>query len=248
LANYIKKGSSSLPNLMDGDGALYNINNGQTIPIILFNALGWTRSEVVMLPVNRNDLVVIDSNQNKVNSQISPAVGGNITSKYQLFFPATVPGLGYATYFVQSPASDFIEMSSKKPDYIVEDTTIANSIVQINISSTTNLISSITNLKSGITVTLSETLQQYTSQNSGAYAFGPAGPSFAINNSPTTTISKGAVVDEITTTFSNWAKQTIRVYHSAGNSDIEEFVEFWFDIGPLPSHVEVITLYVFLLA
>jgi len=88
-----------------------------------------------------------------------------------------------------------------------------------------------------------ERIQQYTSENSGAYAFGPAGPSFPVTSSPVTTISRGAIADEITTTFSSWAKQTIRIYHANGNTEIEEFVDMWFDIGPLPSHTEVITLF-----
>jgi len=133
--------------------------------------------------------------------------------------------------------------SLKKPTYIVEDTVLENSIIAINISSTTNLIGSITNLKSGLTLPVSQTLAQYTSVHSGAYAFGPAGPSFPITNSPTTTISRGPIVDEIVTRFSPWAKQTIRLYTSAGNPDIESFVEMWFDIGPLPSRTEVITLF-----
>jgi hypothetical protein len=242
LGNFIKK-SSTLPVLSGGFRAVTNIANSETVPLILFNSLGWTRSEIVIIPVNRAGLVVLDSSQNKLTSQISPAVGGNVTSQYNLFFEATVPALGYATYFIQAPAaSDFIE-PIPNPTFIVEDTLIENSIIQINISSTTNLISSIKNLKSGVTLTLSETIQQYTSKNSGAYAFGPAGPSFSLTSTPTTTISRGAIADEITTTFNKWAKQTIRVYHSSGNSDVEEFVEFWFEIGPLPSHTEIISLF-----
>jgi hypothetical protein len=239
--NLVKKTGGSTPSLMGGVGGVANISNSETIAVVLFNPLGWSRAEIVILPVNRADLTVYDSNQMKLTSQISPAVGGNITSKYHLFFTVTVSGLGYATYFIEAPASDFIEVPNK-PVKIVEDTMVQNSIIAINISSATNLIGSITNLKSGLTLSVAQTLQQYTSLHSGAYAFGPAGPSFPIA-SPTTTISRGPIADEITTKFNNWAKQTIRVYHAGGNSDVEQFAEIWFDIGPLPSRTEVITLF-----
>jgi len=80
LGNFLKKGSSSVPTLRSGDSALLNINNGQTVPVILFNSLGWSRSEIVMLPVNRNDLIVLDRSQNKLVSQINISSGTNLIS------------------------------------------------------------------------------------------------------------------------------------------------------------------------
>jgi len=38
----------------------------------------------------------------------------------------------------------------------------------------------------------------------------------------------------------SYAKQTIRLYTAGGNTDVENFVEIAFDIGPLPSHREVV--------
>jgi len=38
----------------------------------------------------------------------------------------------------------------------------------------------------------------------------------------------------------SYAKQTIRLYTAGGNPDVENFVEIVFDIGPLPSHREVV--------
>jgi len=241
LGNLIKKPNSNVPSLMGGVQAVTNITNGQTVAVVLFNSLGWTRSEVVVVPVNRADVVVYDSSMTKLTIQVSPAVGGNITSKYHLFFTAKVPALGYATYFVQVPSSEFEGYPMRAPEAA---TVFQNSIVAINISSTTNLITGIANLKSGVSLDVSQTLAQYTSLNSGAYAFGPAGPSFPISSStPTTTATRGAIADEITTVFSSWSKQTIRVYHANGNPDIESYVDILFDIGPLPSRTEVITLF-----
>jgi hypothetical protein len=243
LGNIIKKGTSAVPSLSGGFAGITNITSGQTVALVLFNPLGWSRSDVVVLPVNRQDLTVWDSNQNKITSQTVTAVGGNITSQYHLFFQASIGALGYTTYFIAAPATDFKPVE-EKINYIVEDTVLENSVLSVNISSSTNLISTITNKKSGVTVNVQQTLAQYRSQNSGAYAFGPAGPSFPVTTStPTTTISRGGIADEVTTTFNSWAKQTIRLYHFNGQADAENFVEIFFTIGPLPSQTEVITIF-----
>jgi len=92
-------------------------------------------------------------------------------------------------------------------------------------------------------------LLKYVSKTSGAYAFGPAGPAFPFSlGAPTTTITTGPVVSEITQVFpygtkTSFAKQTIRLYTAGGVEEVENFVEIIFDIGPLPSATEIITLF-----
>jgi len=89
---------------------------------------------------------------------------------------------------------------------------------------------------------------EYVSAHSGAYAFAPAGPAYPISDvAPRTSVSRGSVVTEITQIFpsmtnnsNSYAKQTIRLYDASGSADVESFVEIVFDIGPLPSHREVI--------
>jgi len=240
-----------VPSLTAGTDDITNINNGETVALLLFNSLGWTRTEVVKVPVNRTDLLVVDSSNNKIPFQISPAVGGNITSKYHLFFAAKVGPVGFQTVFVSAPAFtdrtiptvETIEITAESGDYV-----IANSFLSVNISSSTRRISSITNKKSGVTINVDQNLLQYTSKSSGAYSFGPAGPAFPISSvPPTTTVTIGPVVTEITQVFpspkGSFAKQTIRLYTAGGVEDVENFVEIVFDIGPLPSSTEVITLF-----
>jgi len=244
----VKKPASTAPSLQGGAEAVAKISNGQTVAVVLFNPLGWTRSEVVILPANRGDLTVLDSKLNKVPFQISAAKGGNITSSYHLFIPAQVGPLGFTTYFVQAPSSNDNSNLENENEYQVGDSTIENSLLSITFSGTTNLISSITNKKSGVTIPVQQTLAQYTSAHSGAYAFGPAGTSYPVSSTaPTITISRGSVADEITQVFNtpgkSYAQQTVRVYHAGADADIENYVEVVFDIGPLPSRVEVVSLF-----
>jgi len=83
-------------------------------------------------------------------------------------------------------------------------------------------------------------LLKYISAHSGAYAFTPAGPASPVTSSPpTTVVSKGPLVNEVYQTFSNYAKQTVRLFN-ASSADIESYLEINFDLGPLPSHYEIV--------
>jgi len=123
---------------------------------------------------------------------------------------------------------------------------LSNSILSVTISGTTGRMSSITNKKSSLTVAVDQNLMEYTSAHSGAYAFGPAGPAVPVASAaPTTTLIKGPLFDQVYQVYSpekSIAKQTIRVYNGdGGNADIENNVEILFDLGPLPSHKEIVT-------
>jgi len=113
----------------------------------------------------------------------------------------------------------------------------------VNISGTTGRVSSVTNKKNGLTVAVDQNLLRYTSQHSGAYAFGPTGPAVPVNTqAPTTQMTAGAVFSQVYQVFAgSYAKQTVRLYNGNGDADVENHVEFSFDLGPLPSHAEIVT-------
>jgi len=189
---------------------------------------------------------VQDSSLVNITYQISPAVGGNITSKYHLFFVATVAPLGFQTYFVSVTPSyqkKQTEVKMKKLNIPSSDDVVENKFLRVTVSGTTGRISSIINKETGVFVNVDQNLMKYISKNSGAYAFGPVGPATPLSASETpTSITSGPLVTEITQYFPS-AQQTIRLYNYGGNEDVENFVELVFDIGPLNSGVEVITLF-----
>jgi len=211
----------------------------------LFNSLGWMRHELIVIPVNRQDLVVTDASGAKVTAQISVAMGPNTTARYELFFHAMVGPLGFNTYFVSAPGAGHSPSTFTSEPIDVEfpaaDTILENSILRVTVSGTTGLISSITNKKSGVNLNVQQNLMRYTSSRSGAYAFTPTGAASPVTSSPpTTVVSTGPIVNEVHQTFTNYAKQTIRLFNASGNADIEGYLEINFDLGPLPSHSEIV--------
>jgi len=89
-----------------------------------------------------------------------------------------------------------------------------------------------------------QNLLSYTSQESGAYAFAPAGPAKPVSTKlPTTTVSLGHLVveaDQVFPVTGGWAKQTIRLYNST-SPDVGSFIEFHYQLGVLPSATEVVS-------
>jgi len=98
-------------------------------------------------------------------------------------------------------------------------------------------------------VDFDQNLLGYVSQHSGAYAFGPKGAATPFATKlPASTINLGPLVTELYQVFptsdTSFAKQTIRLFRSPGNQqNVSGFFEISFEIGVLPSHLEVITLF-----
>jgi len=213
----------------------------------MFNSLGWTRQENIIIPVNRPDLTVLDASGNKILSQVSPTMG-HVRSTYELFFSAQVGPLGFTTYFVQAPTGEpkttHVTTISQIEFPAPQDTVLENSILRVTISSTTGRISNIANKKSGVSLNVDQNLQAYVSSSSGAYAFKPAGPSSPLSTQPPRTVkTEGQVVTEVQQQFTTYGKQTIRLFNSNQKEDAEGYLEIDFDLGPLPSHREVVTTF-----
>ncbi|CAH1444032.1 unnamed protein product [Lactuca virosa] len=85
--------------------------------VVVYNSLGWKRSDVIRLPVVSENIVVYDSNGKEVEYQLLPIVNDAIalrnyytsaytgkspssTPKYSLAFTASVPPLGFTTYVI----------------------------------------------------------------------------------------------------------------------------------------------------
>jgi hypothetical protein len=246
LNHYVQKQGSAATHLQASVDSITNIAAGQTIAVVLFNNLGWSRQDVVVIPVNRPDLLVLDSMGKTIVSQISSTLGPNVASKYELFFTASVGPLGFATYFVRAPATESYSRATEVtiPQIPSADTVFENDVIKVTISGTSGLVSNIANKKSGVSLDVNQNLQAYTSQRSGAYAFKPTGPPRNISaGAPRTVVTQGPVVSEIHQTFSNYAKQTIRVFTSNTSQSAQQYLEINLDLGALPSHTEVVATF-----
>jgi alpha-mannosidase II len=76
-----------------------------TRAVVLFNALPYERREAVSVPVEYRDARVLDADGVPVaEQQLQPNWGNHesqMTAAYRLHFVATLPALGYTTYFVE---------------------------------------------------------------------------------------------------------------------------------------------------
>jgi hypothetical protein len=238
LSSFVSKGQS-LQALSSNTAALLSITNGQIIPVVVYNSLGWARDDIAVLPVNRNDLTVLSSINATVPSQINANNASNAAGKFNLFFQVSVPPVGFQTYFVVARST--VRATQTYSTTVEADTIITNGYVSVTISGSTGLISEVNNIPSSLSVSVKQNLLAYQSQHSGAYAFGPAGPASPVSRSaPSTTVTSGPLVVEAYQVFNEWAKQNIRLYKSS-SPDVGSFIEFHHQLGVLPSHTEVVT-------
>jgi lysosomal alpha-mannosidase len=221
------------------------VNSGN-IPVVVYNPLAWTVSDYVNIPINVGKANVVDSNNNPVAAQV---LAGKTANSYYVVFPATVPGLGFTTYFVMVGASsENSEISSVETP--LAGFTLSNKYLTVNLDIHGD-IQSVVLAGTGQTVTLSQEYQYYVSntgdsaspQPSGAYVFRPAQQqSFPFNTtSPQVQFVSGSLVQEVRRYFQPDLSQVIRLYANQPYIEIEDTV------GPIDisDHMgkEVVTRY-----
>ncbi|KAI7740064.1 hypothetical protein M8C21_022126 [Ambrosia artemisiifolia] len=226
-----------------------NIPSGKSLVIVAYNALGWNRTDVIRIPVKDANLVVQDNEGNTIEAQFIEF--DNITSnlrsfyteaylgispkddpKYWLLFQASVPPLGWNTYFVtQTPG---------KGQYISVVDTPQNDTIEIGPGSLKMLFSlqsgqlkRIINSRTGIDLPIQQSYLWYGSgagnQPSGAYIFHPSGsPPVIVSRSVPVKVIRGPLVEEVHQQFNPWISQVTRLYKD------KEHAEFEFTIGPIP--------------
>lgn len=69
---------------------------GLSVPVVFYNNLGWTREEVVYIPIGVSNVEVLDSNSQKVPSHV---ISRDKTTVVAFF--ASVPPLGFDLFFFQ---------------------------------------------------------------------------------------------------------------------------------------------------
>ncbi|KVI02909.1 Galactose mutarotase-like domain-containing protein [Cynara cardunculus var. scolymus] len=206
-----------------------NIPSGKSLvklPVVVaYNPLGWSRTDVVRIPVKDANLVVQDDKGNTIKAQFIEF--DNITSnlrsfyaeaylgisptevpKYWLLFQASVPPLGFISV-VDTPQNDSIE--------------IGPGSLKMSFSLQSGQLKRIINSRTGIDLPIQQSYLWYGSgsgnQPSGAYIFHPDGSApVIVSRSVPIKVIRGPLVDEVT-----------RLYKD------KEHAEFEFIIGPIPT-------------
>ena len=213
--------------------------------LVLYNALLRSRTELVRLPVNASaGLVVLDSTNATLYSSVLPtfttsaAVQGG--APHTLSFYATVPALGFSTFFLTAAPEQKVEEQSSTADAF----TLSNDVWSIGFDSATGLITNLTDLRTNTTRPLHQSFYYYIagrrdSQNAGAYVLLPnTSIPTPISPSANLTLLSTGIAREARQVFSGWVYQTIRL-----EGDV---IAFEWTIGELPNGTvghEVVTRY-----
>ncbi|KAI3929113.1 hypothetical protein MKW92_027696 [Papaver armeniacum] len=235
-----------------------DIPEGKSLVVVAYNPLGWSRTDIVRVPVNNPNLFVRDSTGNTIESQFVEmdnatkslrsfytkaylGVSVKQAPKYWLLFRVSVPPLGWNTYFIGN--------SNKKGETRVENLhpvegTAENDTVEIgpgdlkmSFSLTSGQLKRMVNSKTGVDVPVQQSYLWYGSsagdmdpQASGAYIFRPNGaPAVPVSRSVPLKIVRGPLVEEVHQQFSPWIYQVTRLYKDKEHAEVE------FTIGPIPT-------------
>ncbi|KAK7252975.1 hypothetical protein RIF29_37311 [Crotalaria pallida] len=230
-----------------------SIPEGKSLVLVVYNPLGWNRTDILRIPVNDAKLVVKDSLGNSIEAQYVDVDGvtKNLRNfyvkaymgfspkqapKYWLLFQVSVPPLGWSTYFI-SKAPGEGEGKRRKGILTQNKTTeIGPGNLKMSFSSESGLLTRMYNSKTGVDVPIQQSYLWYNSsrgvdsdQGSGAYVFFPSGSPIVVSRSVPLKIIRGPLVDEVHQNFSSWIYQVTRLYKDKEHAEIE------YTIGPIPT-------------
>ncbi|KAL3572533.1 hypothetical protein D5086_026437 [Populus alba] len=210
-----------------------DLSQGRNLIVVVYNALGWARDDVIQFPVFNENVIVHDSEKREIVSQIIPIADAFVglrnshvnaylgrspveKPKYWLAFTVSVPPFGFSTYSISS-AKRAGAHSSKSSVYTFRS---EKSAVEVKES-----VEQTFSFYAGYNGTGNDK----DPQNSGAYIFRPNG-TFPINpeSQVPLTVMRGPVLDEVHQQVSQWIYQITRLYKG------REHVEVEFIVGPIP--------------
>ncbi|CDY18591.1 BnaA09g08040D [Brassica napus] len=249
------------------------ISGQKSLILVAYNSLAWNRTEVIRIPVNDAGLNVEDSSGKTLDAQYIPMdnVTSNLRSnyskaylgvssqqipKYWLVFKATVPPLGWNTFFISKEPGKGSDKNKHSPGTFSPMkgiTEIGPGNLKLVFSPDSGLLKQMHNSRTGANILVDQNYLWYASnvgdsknsQVSGAYIFRPnASLAYSVSSKVSFSlylytlgnslllhklqIVRGPLVDEVHQQFSPWVSQVIRVYKD------KEHAEFEYTIGPLP--------------
>ncbi|KAK2656982.1 hypothetical protein Ddye_010034 [Dipteronia dyeriana] len=226
------------------------ISKGNKLIIVAYNSLGWNRTDIIRIPVKDSNLVVQDSSGNTIDAQYIPLdnVTRNLRNfyaqaylgqsskqvpQYWLLFQASVPPLGWNTFFISKAAGS--EKRKKKIFSTQNDTIeIGPGNLKMSFSSATGQLKQMYNSRTGVNIPVQQSFLWYSSstdaQASSAYVFRPnQGSPTIVSRSVPLKVFRGSLVDEVHQQFNPWIYQVTRLYKHKEHAEVE------YTIGPIPS-------------
>ncbi|KAL0480987.1 lysosomal alpha-mannosidase [Acrasis kona] len=223
---------------------LLEASTSKSVPIIVYNSLGWKRTSYVNVTLARPDVYVTDKNGNKIKSTVIKSSSSNT---YDVRFQAdNIPPLGLDTFFIHFGSSSINKPTRTERELNGEPTKISNDVYDLV---TDGISFKIKNKKTNQDFYLKQEFLQYDSydkndQASGAYIFRTKSDhADLLPTKPQITILDGQVVTQIKITFSDQIKQIIRLYKTNNNDPITGecgFIEIEYQVGVLEGNKELI--------
>ncbi|KAK7282128.1 hypothetical protein RIF29_10693 [Crotalaria pallida] len=236
-----------------------NFSHGKDLVIVVYNPLGWKREDVIRIPVVNENVVVRDSDGKEIQSQLLPildaslgvrnshtkaylGVSPTINPKYWLAFSATVPPLGFSTYYVSSAkqaATISDTHTTHKPGNQSDTIKVGPGNLKLIYSKKEGKLTQYINSKSKVKESVEQKYKYYSgygndgtenAQASGAYVFRPNGSSSLIKSHGEfpLTVVLGPIVHEVHQKINSWIYQTTRLYKGKEHAEVE------FIVGPIP--------------
>lgn len=221
--------------------------NGNLV-VLLYNPIARERTELVRIPVNTSSWAVVDSNNAAVPSDVLKTFESNANkpgfAPFTISFIATVNGLGFNSYFL-TPTKNTVSVPTITPKRRslletnpAQNNYLDNGVWRIDFDSSTNLITTVTDIATKAAYPFSQTFWYYASyqgnsQHSGAYIFRPNDSSsvdvaIPLSGSVQLTLVNGAVVKEARMIFNDWIHQTVRLVEG------HRHIEFEYTVGDIP--------------
>eukprot|EP01156_Anaeramoeba_ignava_P009750 Anaeramoba_ignava/a462_222.p1 GENE.a462_222~~a462_222.p1 ORF type:complete len:1193 (-),score=426.68 a462_222:53-3631(-) len=220
------------------------LSKNQTVPIIVFNSLGWTFDEQIIsfnLSLTNMDFEIIGTDLKPVESIYDKEIG-------KLTFIGKVPAIGFSTYFIQpkqSQTNKIIKNIIYPNEFNSQTYTISNKFYSITFSGETGLVILVKNKVTGGLFIIDNNIFRYSTDLSGAYIFTPyevAEPYSSKVESITQITSE--LYDEIHQVFASNLTQIWRLYRT-NNEDLGRFIEIEHKLGPnLEGNKEVVTRFI----
>ncbi|CAF3324143.1 unnamed protein product [Rotaria socialis] len=199
----------------------------------------------VRVPV-RTDYTIRDPTGQTIFSELFPISeptlnipGRTSITQKQIIFKASLPALGFNTYYFETKPDSVTSGESKIKITHNEECVLRNQNLQVDFDDQGNL-HQIVNLKQNITVSfLNQGFYWYQGfagnnsqpdfQASGAYIFRPVSPTAQpVSQARSLTCVKAVSVQTAVIVFNDWTSQEISLY------DEGEFVEVEWTVGPIP--------------
>ncbi|RUS70932.1 hypothetical protein EGW08_021308 [Elysia chlorotica] len=240
--------NSSICSVTESGNKIFQVN--------LYNPLARPVQYVVRVPVTGSSYAVYTPNATVQSDTfpLSDETKGLIPKSsqratYELVFTASVPAVGYTSYFVERTSNkESASREAKRSD----DTVLQGKYVSVKFSSDGQM-ASLSSSASNAEVPLQQSFLYYpahggecvsddTKQPSGAYIFRPVDNSHVkIGITKWEGTYKGKIVQEARQKFGDWASQVVRVYQD------KPYVEVEWTVGPIPIEdgigKEVVTRY-----